>query len=323
MTDFRVLDAHPSLKKHVTDLTPDRGADLVIEGDVGDDRIKYDESKADIVQLCPPAKEQPTFWFFGCSRRGERPQSPPPGLCPICLPAIRQSGQHYFVIEILQFLLVILANPFAYAPRCITWAAVEDLDQSISGSLWPIVLRAMLFLCDALVSDIIGFNALVGNSLSHLHFVSHRPPAGIGLYPLQRSALMLSDLERAGAARVGSELGYPLEAWRFGFPDLSDTVAAAFALIERWQELNPMFNSVNVAAAMEDGVAVLYVIPRSRLLRPWGWSDMPAVVESLGVFVSGRSETISSVRLGEWDYNHFWRVLASLRPSGVEGLTLR
>jgi len=319
----RVLEAHEALRSESAGFTLRDATDKVLDADRLDGRIQYNAENGDIIQVAPDSSGLPPFWLYSVLSRAGRPHNLPPGTCPISREAVRLSGQRFFVIELVRWRWLILANPFAYAPRCVTWAAAEPIEQASvdSGdmSLWRMILEVMLFICQSIVGDIVGFNARVGNSLSWLHLVSHTVPGGIGPYALQQIGTKLGSVARLSAAHIGRNNGYPLDAWRFGFSDVAASADAAVELLARWLLLNPN-NSANVAAVMEDGVPVLYVIPRNRLLRPLGWPEMPAVAEVLGGWVASREEVVNRVRTGEWDYNHFWRALASLRPPGVEHL---
>ena len=221
--------------------------------------------------------------------------------------------------------LLILANPFAYLPECVTWACGEHLAQALGRTAtgrWRQVIELMLLLCVEMREHVIGFNETVGNSLDHLHLVSHRPLTGQGLYPLQQVAARLTAGERAGVAHIGLANGYPIDVWRIAFADIVKTVAVGEEILARWQSIGGDSASANCTAIIEDGVPVLYLVPRSKLLKPWGWSSMPACVETHGLFIGAHEWEVSRVRHGAWGYNHFSQVLASLRPPGVGRLYL-
>jgi hypothetical protein len=318
---LRVVDVHENLRSEIPGLTLPSAPDKVLGADRLDGRIQYDADNAEIIQLVPaPDDGRPPFWLYSALARAQRPQNLQRGVSPISIEAVRLSGQHFFVVELIRWLWLILANPFAYAPRSLTWAAADPLEQAVVDSgdmgLWRMILEVMLFVCQSIGGDIVGFNARVGNSLNQLHFVSHRLPDGIGPYALQQVAAKLDSGAKRSVAHIGRDHNYPIDAWRFGFPYVDTNIEAAVELLARWLRMSPN-HSANVAAVMEDGVPVLYVVPRNRLLRPWGWLDMPAVVEVLGGWVASREEVVARVRTGDWDYNHFWCALASVRPLGV------
>ena len=160
----------------------------------------------------------------------------------------------------------------------------------------------------------VGFNGLAGNSLDHLHLVSHQPVNGLGLYAAQQCAALLSRRERLAVARVGNPQFYPIEFWRIGVSDPGKAAAAAAALVEEWKAVGGPSTSANCAAVMEDGHPVLYLFPRSTLLRAWGWRSLPGVMEMMGVFIATNPDEMAHVRDGSFDHSHFSRVLSSLRP---------
>ncbi len=130
----------------------------------------------------------------------------------------------------------------------------------------------------------------------------------------------MGSVERRSAGRIGRDSGYPLDAWRFGFPSQDESADAASRLLDRWAEAGGPHATATIAAALEDDVPVLYVVPRNRLLSPFGWPSPPAVMEVLGVGVSSRPDFIDRVRGGDWGYENFRRFLSSLCPRGIERL---
>ena len=181
-----------------------------------------------------------------------------------------------------------------------------------STDQWYRVLKTMLRLCTECSGHMVGFNGIAGNSLDHLHLVSHRPPDGHGLYAVQQVVERLG--VRSGSVHIGPENGYPINVWRLSFPDCELLVRTATGLISEWQKVGGLSPTVNCAAALEHDQPTLYIFPRSALLVPWGWPGMPAILEMLGVFVASTSETVENVRSGAWGQHHFSQVLSSLRP---------
>src|SRR5215470_4934355 len=150
----------------------------------------------------------------------------------------------------LEWCLLALANPYPYLPDCITWAIYNHLPQNCGnarpGSIWHRVLKTMLRLCSEIPGHVIGFNEVVGNSLDHLHLVSHRPPAGHGPYAAQQIAEHLD--AQSGAIHIGPENGYPTDLWRLSSSDLGALARAALGVIAEWQEIGGSTASVNCAA---------------------------------------------------------------------------
>jgi hypothetical protein len=172
----------------------------------------------------------------------------------------------------------------------------------------------MLQLCSCLGDHVVGFNELAGNSLDHLHLVSHQPVHGLGPYGVQQSAARLSRRMRWSVAQVGIAQGYPIELWRVGLSDIGAAAAAGAALIAKWRASGGPSASANSAAVMEDGHPVLYVFPRCGLLRAHGWLSSPAFMELMGVFIASNPAEMMSVRDGRLDHRHFSRILLSLSP---------
>jgi len=319
--------ASPNLTVYLGNgLTLEAAVDLVVDADAAAGRIGFTLGRMQVVQLPPPSHGQPPFYCFFPPGREDRPVNAAEGgesPDPLSPESVERSGQSYFVVSLTGWRLLLLANPFAYSARCATWATHAMVEQAAVGreaGLWQGLLEAMLRLCQALNGDIVGFNALAGNSMKRLHAVSHRPPPGLGPYPLQRAAAELGAAALRGRAHLGPETGYPLDAFRFGYRDPGESAVLAAELVEKWQRIGGPFATASVAAVLEDGGPALYVVPRNRLLFPFGWPGMAAVMEVMGVGVSSRPDLIGRVRGGEWGHADFGRLLASLRPAGVRSL---
>jgi len=172
----------------------------------------------------------------------------------------------------------------------------------------------MLTICGAMQDHVVGFNETAGNSLDHLHLVSHRPPEGHGAYPAQRVVSDLMQGKLTPQLRFGPEDGYPTIGWRLAFENRQEAIQRALSLITEWQAIGGSPATVNCAAIMESEIPTLYVFPRSKLLKPWGWLSSPAFLEMLGIFVVSRPADMKRIRMGLWRYEHFSSVLASLCP---------
>jgi hypothetical protein len=322
---YKIVDASPNLLQHLGNgLYLDRAVDLVAEADVNRGAAGFSLARMQVVQLPGPRCRSPYRCFFPEGREG-RPVNTGDGDTPDPLSpeSVAARGQSYFHVQVGSFLLQLLRNPYGYSGRCSTWPTVEMVEQSAAGlnrGLWRRVLEAMLLLCRALSRDMVAFNALAGNTMKRLHLVSHQPPPGLGPYALQGVAAQLGDAARRDVVRIGSREGYPIDAWRFGLEDPEDCAVQAAGLVSRWHDVGGPFATASVAAVMEDDRAVLYVTPRHRLLSPFGWPGMPAVMEVMGVGVSSQPEMVARVRSGAWGHADFERLLASLRPHGVEFL---
>ncbi len=314
-TTFRVLDADPDISQRHVALSVQEVAETVVALDVQDGRVQYDPTKTSILQI-PAARSGAPFFVHSVPARENRPRHP--GKDPLCVEAARAIGQHFVVLETPNWNLLALANPFAYMAECVTWATAEHLPQrcgEIEGtSSWKRVFSTMLFLCSELLERVVGFNETVGNSLNHLHMVSHRAPEGLGRYPAQLIAERIGRQARPGITHIGPHNGYPTHVWRVDLFDPDATAQAAAALVSRWCRIGGEFASANAAAVMENGHATLYVIPRHRLLTAIGWQSTPAFLEMLGVFIAGHGSDFDRVKLGDWGYEHIWQVLSSLQP---------
>jgi len=321
--DYKPVDVHGQLKPLLNEKKLKNVAEGLVNAGIDAGSVQYRIENTQIVQL-PSEGTGPPFFVHGVPKRADRPLHPNAGSCPIALENVRRVGQHFVLVEILRWQLLMLANPYAYMPHCITWATAERLPQACGSAtkdgIWKRVIETMLYLCLALEDHVVGFNADIGNSLDWLHLVSHRPPNGHGLYPGQQVAQRLNESGEEGVTMLGPDHAYPIDIWCIRFRDPAVATEICVDLIARWQDLGGEFASANCVAAMEDDMPVLYIVPRTRLLRACGWYSMPACLEMLGVFIAARDWEISRVRRGVWGYNHFWRVLASLRPPRVESL---
>lgn len=311
-TQFQIIEAGLSGGPASTTMSVKDAALAVIAADLASGRINAAENL--VVQVPAPLFVPYSFALHVVLARGERPQHP--ATCPLCLPAIKAAGQSYILLKFPEWHLLALANPYPYMPDCITWAIYDHLhqkcDQARPQSIWHRVLKTMLRLCSEIPGHVIGFNGVVGNSLDHLHLVSHRPPAGHAPYAAQQIAEHLH--ARSGVIHIGPGDGYPTDLWRLSSSDLEVLARAALDLIAEWQELGGSIASVNCAAVLENDLPTLYIFPRSLLLTPWGWPAKPAILEMLGVFIASTSAPLGCVRRGLWGHNHFFQVLSSLRP---------
>jgi hypothetical protein len=269
----------------------------------------------EIVQIRPLAAG-PNYFASYSPGRENRPQHP--SSCPLCLQQVRWSGQNYATIRLRDWELTILANPFSYAPECITWATRQHLPQACGvaqePNSWRAVFHLMLTLCPLLGNHVVGFNELAGNSLDHLHLVSHRPARGLGLYAVQQCAAGLSAAKRRSVAVLGNQHGYPIELWRVGLADPAAAAKAGASLVAGWRAAGGPEATANCTCVLEDGRPVLYLFPRCRLLRPQGWRSSPAFMELSGVFIAADRDEMAQVRSGHFDHAHFSRILSSLRP---------
>lgn len=292
----------------------------ILSGDIAEGRIHYAQADVEIVKIPSPRAGLPSFFVHGVPGRSARPQHP--SRCPLCLANARETGQHYVIADFPHWPVLILANPFAYLPECITWAIGEHLPQHCGDAqlfpTWRFVFETMLTICSAMCDHVIGFNESVGNSLDHLHFVSHRPPDGHGPYAAQQVFGDLTKRKVVGTHCVGPHNGYPTIVWRVAFTDPAEAAAAAVSLVAQWQKIGGQHAAANCAAIMENSLPVLYIFPRTKLLKPWGWMSSPAFVEMLGVFIATEPSETLKVRQGFWGYEHFVTVLASLCPPGAD-----
>lgn len=295
-------------------------AERVEAADNAAGRLAYNLAATEIVQIAPETGTGPNYFVHYTPERAHRPQHP--SGCPICLDQIRQSGQNYARIKLGDWQLTVLANPFAYMQRCITWATTEHYPQACAtgegAGSWHAVFRLMLSLCKALGGHVVGFNERAGNSLDHLHLVSHLPVDGLGLYGAQQCATRLDQQAKSSVTHFGHKDGYPVDFWRIGHRDSDDAVTAAVSLMDAWRSDGGPFASANCAAVLENGSAVLYIFPRSLLLRPRGWHSNPAFMEMLGVFIASDSADMAKVRDGVFDHRHFSAVLSSLKPPQLD-----
>lgn len=300
--------------------------DSVITADSELGRLNYSPGTTQVVKLPKPQIDNPQFRVVFPKGREERPVNSGEGHVstdPLSLDTVKAIGQNYILLLIMSFRILLLANPYGYMPQCATWAAgdmIEQAEVSTTPGLWLKLLEVMLFVCRALGNAVIGFNGLAGNSLRRLHFVSHRPLAGMGPYALQQVAAKLDASALRSIGHIGPEHGYPIDAWRFGFERYSESASAAAAFIQEWEGLRGAYGTVSVAAAVENDKPVLYVIPRDRMLSAFGWPGMAAIMEIIGAGVTSRPEFITRVRNGDWGHDNYVRFIASLRPDGVECL---
>jgi hypothetical protein len=314
-TQYEVLSTSPGVSARPDGRLSGLAAQ-VAAADAAADRPAYRLEGTEIVQIHSPAAIAPTYFVHYTPERASRPYHP--SGCPICLSQLKESGQNYAVIRLRDWELTVLSNPFGYMPSCTTWATREHVPQACGTAdqpnSWRAVFELMLRLCSHLGDHVVGFNELAGNSLDHLHLVSHQPVNGLGPYGVQQSAARLSRRMRWAVSQVGLAQGYPIELWRVGLSDIAAAAAAGAALIARWTAGGGPSASANSAAVIEDGHPVLYIFPRCGLLRARGWLSSPAFMEMMGVFIASNSDEMMRVRDGHLDHQHFSGILTSLRP---------
>jgi hypothetical protein len=313
--EFQLLSASRPVLPGANQLSLAGLAARVAGADADAGRTGFKLETTEIVQIRPAAAGL-TYFASYTPGREKRPHHPVS--CPLCLRRVRRSGQNYATIRLRDWELTILANPFSYAPECITWATHEHLPQACGladePNSWQSVFHLMLALCPLLGEHVVGFNELAGNSLDHLHLVSHRPARGLGLYAVQQCAARLSAAERRSVAMLGNRHGYPIELWRVGLADPVAAAKAGASLVAGWRAAGGPEATANCTCALEDGRPVLYLFPRCRLLRPQGWRSSPAFMELSGVFIAADRDEMAHVRSGHFDHAHFTRILSSLRP---------
>lgn len=313
--EFQLLSTSRAVRPGASHLSLAGLAACVAGADADEGRTGFKLETTEIVQIRPPAAG-PTYFASYSPGRENRPHHP--SSCPLCLRRVRKSGQNYATIRLRDWELTILANPFSYAPECITWAMREHLPQACGlaqePNSWQAVFELMLTLCPLLGDHVVGFNELAGNSLDHLHLVSHRPARGLGLYAVQQCAARFSAAERKAVAVLGNQHGYPIELWRVGLADPSAAAKAGASLVAEWRAAGGPEATANCTCVLEDGHPVLYLFPRCRLLRPQGWRSSPAFMELSGVFIATDRDEMAQVRSGHFDHAHFSRILSSLRP---------
>lgn len=311
-TAFKIIESGQSAGLSSATMSIHDIALAVLSADRAAGRIHAIENV--IIQIPSPLGVPCSFVLHAALSRSGRPQHP--GTCPVCLTAIKAAGQSYLAFEFPEWPVLALANPYPYLPDCITWATYDHLPQQCgeahSEGKWDRVLRTMLRLCTEIPDHVIGFNDIVGNSLDHLHLVSHRPPIGHARYAAQQIAEKLG--ARSGAIHIGPENGYPTDLWRLSYPDCETLARAALDVIGEWQKIGGPSSTANCCAIMEHEQPTLYIFPRSPLLAPWGWPAKPAILEMLGVFIASTPEPMECVQRGLWGYDHFFQVLSSLRP---------
>lgn len=285
-------------------------AEAVLAADTSTGRIHHEQSL--VIRIPSPRRSAFAYYFHGVLNRSGRPQHPP--TCPLCLAAVRASGQHFAALDLPEGPVLALANPYPYLPECVTWAILDHLPQACGHDAdWHRVFLLMLRICAALPGQVVGFNDIAGNSLDHRHLVSHRPNDGHGLYAPQ--ALARHRGLNEGTAHLGPYNGYPTDVWRICGTRAARIADGAVRLIRRWRKEQAGASSANAACVIEEGRLTLYLFARNPLLSAWGWGGKPAILEMMGVFIASTPEAIAEVQRGAWGHDHFSAVLASLCPT--------
>jgi hypothetical protein len=134
---FRFLGAHPDLKKHLSDdLTLASAAELVGQRDAQNNGCPpYRPEQTQTMQILPPFKGLPSLHILAVGGRDNRPvetgeRTRDPSADPISLETVILNDQSYFVVSVSGLHLLMLANPYPYAPTCVTWAVQEYHDEA-------------------------------------------------------------------------------------------------------------------------------------------------------------------------------------------------
>ncbi|HTB11119.1 MAG TPA: hypothetical protein VK752_06100 [Bryobacteraceae bacterium] len=325
MNEIQLVAASPALEHYLdANLPADCAPEILIKAD----GVSFNPPHQPIELTALNPNDGPAYHLVLAPKRGDRPVSISANASsedPLAIETVRKRGQNFFVFSVLSVLLLLLANPFPYSLNCATWAfmGIEMVDQaagSRDSRRLRQLFRIMLELCRASPKDIFGFNAVAGNSLARLHFVSHRPAEEIGPYAIQRLAARLDSGVRASASLIGPDCGYPVEVARFGNPDPSLRAEGAAEFVERLHSFNIDW-TFNAAVAMEDGIPVIYVAPRDKSLRPTGWPSQFGFMEFvLGVGVASDTALVARVLSGGFDRVDWLRSHSSLRQPSVRRL---
>jgi hypothetical protein len=98
------------------------------------------------------------------------------GACPLCFDAVRTSNQNYVDLRLPWNDVVVLASPYPYRPKCVTWAIgrnqphpPQDCGPAEPKLAWLSLFRTVIDLCVGLEDHVVGFNGTVGNSPGQLH----------------------------------------------------------------------------------------------------------------------------------------------------------
>ena len=319
MKPIQLLAGSEGLEPHLDAKLPIGSAPgMLIQAD------QIDGSPQPTLALLGPESE-PTYHVVLAPKRGSRPTGANSSYDdPLGIDVVRQRGQSFFLYSILETLILLLANPFPYAKDCATWAFLGvQMVRQLAGSRDQQCLRklfhVMFTLSEQMPHAIFGFNAVAGNSLERLHFVSHTPALEIGLYAVQRLAADMQARQRSPVCVLGPGNGYPLEVVRFGSQPWSGSVDAAVAFVARLHALGEQW-TFNAAVAVEEGLPVLYVAPRDSSLRPAGWPAQFGFMEILGVAVASDLTIVERVRDNTFTHGDWVRALSSLRLPSVRHL---
>jgi hypothetical protein len=96
-TLFKVLESHQTVDTWDDGVTLSDAVDLVVAMDVQDGRVGYTVEQAQIIQVPCARVGFPSFVVHIVPGRGDRPQRPT--TCPLDLPALTASGQHFWQIR--------------------------------------------------------------------------------------------------------------------------------------------------------------------------------------------------------------------------------
>jgi hypothetical protein len=291
------------------------------------ENVCYDSNQIEYYQFRSAASGHTISLQLNSARRC-RPENPPTQEeCPICFPAIIQKGkQRYIVINLHEREMAVLANPFGYMPTGITIASTRHESQSWRAvSPYETYIRIQRTVGDLaeIASMLPGFvitwnGCQAGASLpEHQHYQAFELPSGHGPLAIQQAAAKHLAMRSSAIIQIGIENDYPILAFRI--TDSQDSlIPSVTGLIQKWENIQGEAATANLIALTEDGEAALYFVPRNRLFqRAPGFAGLVGALEVSGSFVCSAEWEIKACREGRFSYDHFWRVLESVRPQAA------
>jgi hypothetical protein len=321
--DIQVLDVDPRFKSSLDEQSLEAALRILNEADRDAQIFTYDAAKVPIYQYSS-ADDRLRFTAELNELRNRRPKDPQGG-CPIDLEGIKENDeQHWFTFQLVDHVMVALANPFAYLPVHTTiaslthepqsWRAIGSID---TRSRMKQVIRDLYLLAVLLPTFTLIFNENSSSGASlpkHRHYQAFELPNGFGPLAIQQAAARTPECHDAPIVRIGFQDDYPVSGARFS-GDEETVVNAATDFLEKWDRLLGEAATANLIAVTENGQVCIYAVLRHALFRHApGFAGIMGALEMAGSFIFSADWELESVRHGRVGFSTLWEMLASVRP---------
>lgn len=321
--DMLILDADPRLKLRLGEQSFEAALKILNKADREAEIFTYDATKAPFYQYSS-VDDRLRFTLELNEFRNKRPKNPQGG-CPIDLEGIKESDeQHWFTFQLVDHVMVALANPFAFLPIHTTIASLTHEPQSwrAIGSVdtrnrMEQVIRDLYTLAVSLPTFTLIFNENSSSGASlpkHRHYQAFQLPNGFGPLAIQQAAAKTNTSPDAPIVHIGFKDDYPVSGARFA-GDEETVVHTATNFLEKWDGLLGEAATANLIALTENDQVCIYVVLRHALFRHApGFAGIMGALEMSGSFIFSSDWELESVRHGRVGFSTLWKMLASVRP---------